>query len=125
MSTATKSALTRKLSTVSLRTENRYSFLADVVTNLESLGMHVENNVTVRIDGRNFRVDMIATAKTGESVAIEIDRSSPRSRSIMKLRELAHRGTEGVVLLRMPKKPTSYTEGGIDIIPANGKGASC
>ncbi|HFP5104995.1 TPA: hypothetical protein ACHICR_005133 [Escherichia coli] len=113
------------MSTVPLRTEERYSFLADVVTLLESQGMHVASNVTVRIDGRNFRVDILATAKTGGSVAIEIDRSSPRSRSVMKLRELARRGTEGFVLLRMPKKLTSYSDAGIDIIPANGKGASC
>ncbi|EMK8048878.1 hypothetical protein V9P16_003514 [Escherichia coli] len=125
MSAAPKSALIRTLSTVPLRTEERYSFLADVVTILESQGMHVASNVTVRIDGRNFRVDILATAKTGGSVAIEIDRSSPRPRSVMKLRELARRGTEGFVLLRMPKKLTSYSDAGIDIIPANGKGASC
>ncbi|ENX6867200.1 hypothetical protein ABMN50_RS27310, partial [Escherichia coli] len=83
MSAATKSALIRTLSTVPLRTEERYSFLADVVTILESQGMHVASNVTVRIDGRNFRVDILATAKTGGSVAIEIDRSSPRPRSVM------------------------------------------
>ncbi|EPS4774844.1 hypothetical protein ACVFLQ_005773, partial [Escherichia coli] len=69
MSTATKSTLIRTLSTVPLRTEDRYSFLADVLTILESQGMHVARDVTVRIDGRNFRVDILATAKTGESVA--------------------------------------------------------
>ncbi|EJJ3922769.1 hypothetical protein NI479_004897 [Salmonella enterica] len=86
---------------------------------LRGKGYAVQRNYTVDMgDGRKWRVDYMITAPSGERCAIEIDRRSPRSRSIMKLRTLTSMQIPGFVLLRDGKNPLRYSVDGVDVIRA-------
>lgn len=86
---------------------------------LRGKGYAVQRNYSVDMgNGRKWRVDYMITAPSGDQCAIEIDRRSPRSRSIMKLSTLASMQIPGFVLLRDGKNPLRYSVDGVDVIRA-------
>ncbi|EAO0751698.1 hypothetical protein DLP04_24535 [Salmonella enterica] len=86
---------------------------------LRGKGYAVQRNYTVDMgDGRKWRVDYMIFSPSGDRCAIEIDRRSPRSRSIMKLRTLTSMQIPGFVLLRDGKNPLRYSVDGVDVIRA-------
>jgi len=64
---------------------------------LISLGYHVQLEVEIRVEGRNGRIDLVAT-KGDEVLAVELDRRSPRKKSLVKLEH--YPATRRMVLLR-------------------------
>lgn len=66
--------------------------------NLTEAGWNVRNEVPVIYGGGRGRLDMVAEAPYGETVAIESDAASPRKKSIAKL--LAYEADHRVVVLR-------------------------
>ncbi|EAB1499799.1 hypothetical protein FEN12_17275 [Salmonella enterica] len=86
---------------------------------LRGKGYAVQRNYTVDMgNGRKWRVDYMITASNGDQCAIEVDRCSPRERSVLKLCMLRDQGIPGFVLLRDGKKPMRYSVDGVDVIRA-------
>ena len=71
---------------------------------LKALGYHVSVNEARRVDGIQRVVDLVARdVEAGITVALELDRGTPRRRSITKVRSYGH----GLVLLREPDRKYS------------------
>jgi hypothetical protein len=64
---------------------------------LKALGYHVKRNEARFIDGHQRAIDLVARDQ-GITIAIELDRATPRRRSIAKVKSYGH----GLVLLREP-----------------------
>ncbi|EID5174428.1 hypothetical protein LB703_001268 [Salmonella enterica] len=99
--------------------EFRKTFESELEDRFNGHGYAVQRNHSVDMgSGRKWRVDYVITAPNGDQCAIEIDRRSPRSRSIMKLRTLASMQISGFVLLLDGKNPLRYSVDGVDVIRA-------
>lgn len=85
---------------------------------IKSQGYHLQRNFSISISGgRKGFIDCLVTSPDGQQCAIEVDKRTPRSRSLMKLSELPE-GISGFVLLKDGRHPLRYSEGGIDVIRA-------
>lgn len=85
---------------------------------LKSEGYRLKRRFTVNLsNGRKGFTDYLVTSNDGQKCAIEVDKASPRERSIRKLNELPD-GISGFILLRYGERPSSYIDNGIDIIRA-------
>lgn len=71
--------------------------------------------VADRGDGRRGRVDLYVTDSTGSACGIEIDRKSPREKSVFKLQQLP----SGFILLRDSGVADRYEIAGIPVVNAN------
>lgn len=99
--------------------EFRGMLLNELEDKLRGKGYAVQRNYTVDMgNGRKWRVDYMITASNGDQCAIEVDRCSPRERSVLKLCMLRDQGIPGFVLLRDGKKPMRYSVDGVDVIRA-------
>lgn len=99
--------------------ELRGMFVHELEDKLRGKGYAVQRNYTVDMgNGRKWRVDYMITDPNGDQCAIEIDRCSPRERSVLKLCTLSDRGIPGFVLLRDGKNPLRYSVDAIDVIRA-------
>ncbi|HBB9769170.1 TPA: hypothetical protein JLV93_003151 [Escherichia coli] len=110
--------------------KDKVTFDYVLAAKLRDAGLAIERNYPVDLGNckRGF-VDIMVTAPSGEQCAIEVDKASPRARSILKLRRLKQYGIPGVVVLRCSRTPNQYITDEIDVIPATGKlrskGAVC
>ncbi|OKB69239.1 hypothetical protein BMT51_30030 [Escherichia coli] len=110
--------------------KDKVTFDYVLAAKLRDAGLEIERNYPVDMGNckRGF-VDIMVTAPSGERCAIEVDKASPRARSILKLRRLKQYGIPGIVILRCSRNPGQYVTDEIDVIPATGKprikGASC
>ncbi len=85
---------------------------------IKSEGLHLQRNFTIKLsNGHKGFVDYLVTTPDGQQCAIEVDKRSPRNRSMMKLHELPA-GMSGFVLLKDGKHPLRYSENSIDVIRA-------
>lgn len=99
--------------------EFRGMLMNELEDKLRGKGYAVQRNYTVDMgNGRKWRVDYMITASNGDQCAIEVDRCSPRERSVLKLCMLRDQGIPGFVLLRDGKKPMRYSVDGVDVIRA-------
>ncbi|HAG0017534.1 TPA: hypothetical protein G8O67_004920 [Salmonella enterica] len=99
--------------------EFRVMLLNELEDKLRGKGYAVQRNYTVDMgNGRKWRVDYMITASNGDRCAIEVDRCSPRERSVLKLCMLRDQGIPGFVLLRDGKEPRRYSVDGVDVIRA-------
>ncbi|EJQ0414234.1 hypothetical protein NZI56_004307 [Escherichia coli] len=110
--------------------KDKVTFDYVLAAKLRDAGLASERNYLVDMgNGKRGFVDIMVVAPSGERCAIEVDRASPRARSILKLRRLKLYGIPGIVLLRCSRNPDQYVCDEIDVIPATGKsrskGASC
>ncbi|EOC0702413.1 hypothetical protein ACIU3Q_005615 [Salmonella enterica subsp. enterica serovar Kokomlemle] len=97
----------------------RGMFQHELENKLRGKGYAVQRNYTVDMgNGRKWRVDYMITAPNGEQCAIEVDRCSPRERSVRKLCMLRDQGIPGFVVLRDGKEPLRYSVDGVDVIRA-------
>lgn len=85
--------------------DNAARALVQVETCLGANGYNVEREFVVP-DGR---IDMMVTALDGTQVAIEVDRCSPRKRSISKLSQLDDRIGRLILLRRRPVSKNKQT----------------
>ncbi|EHC5871966.1 hypothetical protein JR782_002758 [Salmonella enterica subsp. enterica serovar Eastbourne] len=86
---------------------------------MKDAGLIITRNFRLDLEnGRKGYVDYLITDSDGDQCAIEVDKSSPRDRSVMKLRHLESKGIPGFVLLRYGKNPLRYSVDGVDVIRA-------
>ncbi|EAO5737896.1 hypothetical protein LZX53_004560 [Salmonella enterica] len=86
---------------------------------MKDAGLSITRNFRVDLEnGRKGYVDYLITDSDGDQCAIEVDKSGPRDRSVMKLRHLESQGIPGFVLLRYGKNPQRYSVDGVDVIRA-------
>jgi hypothetical protein len=101
-----------------IRSDDKVIFDYVMQRKIKAQGYHLQRNLTVSVGGgRKGFIDCLVTSSDGQQCAIEVDKRTPRSRSLMKLSELPA-GMSGFVLLKDGKHPLRYSEGGIDIIRA-------
>lgn len=118
MKTDLKQNLIALLEEQFIRSDDKVIFDYVMQKKIKAQGYHLQRNFTVSVgDGRKGFIDCLVTSPDGQQCAIEIDKRTPRSRSLMKLSELPA-GMSGFVLLKDGKHPLRYSEGGIDIIRA-------
>lgn len=69
--------------------KDKVTFDYVLAAKLRDAGLAIERNYLVDMgNGKRGFVDIVAVAPSGERCAIEVDRASPRARSILKLRRL-------------------------------------
>ncbi|HIB1682333.1 TPA: hypothetical protein ACWV7L_003310 [Salmonella enterica subsp. enterica serovar Muenchen] len=119
MNTVIKGDVIRLLEHQFTTGELRGIFARELEDKLRGKGYAVQRNYTVDMgNGRKWRVDYMITAQNGDQCAIEVDRCSPRERSVLKLCMLCDLGISGFVLLRDGKNPKRYSVDAIDVIRA-------
>ncbi|EFE4491890.1 MULTISPECIES: hypothetical protein [Enterobacteriaceae] len=118
MKTDLKQNLIALLEEQFIRSDDKVIFDYVMQKKIKAQGYHLQRNFTVSVGGgRKGFIDCLVTSPDGQQCAIEIDKRTPRSRSLMKLSELPA-GMSGFVLLKDGKHPLRYSEDGIDIIRA-------
>lgn len=118
MSNELKQNLIALLEEQFLKADDKVTFDYVMQKKIKSLGYHLQRNFTLNLSGgRKGFIDCLVTSPDGQRCAIEVDKKSPRKRSLMKLRELPE-GMSGFVLLRDGKHPLRYTADGVDVIRA-------
>lgn len=81
-------------------------------------GYHLQRNFIIKLsNGRRGFIDYMVTTPEGQQCAIEVDKKSPRARSIMKLKALPE-STSGFVLLRDGEHPLRSIAEGVDVVRA-------
>ncbi|HBC1013383.1 TPA: hypothetical protein IGZ65_005155, partial [Escherichia coli] len=100
-------------------TRDRVTFDYVLAAKVKDAGLMITRNYRVDLgNGRKGFVDYLITSATGDRCAIEVDRRSPRERSLMKLRRLHEQGIPGFVLLRNGREPLRYSVDGVDVVRA-------
>ncbi len=96
-------------------TDNASMAQQEITEYLRTLGYSVILEYHIRYDAIDGRIDIVAK-KDGRTLAIEVDRSSPRKKSLIKLHlyKEQHKNCECYVLLRGYKQ--QYIQNGIKII---------
>lgn len=96
-------------------TDNAAVAQQEVAEYLRALGYSVMLEYHISYDATDGRIDIVAK-KDGHALAIEVDRSSPRKKSLVKLNlyKEQHKNCECYVLLRGYKQ--QYIQDGIKII---------
>jgi hypothetical protein len=79
--------------------------------------VHREHRIADRGDGYAGKVDLVVSHPV--KLALELDRASPRQKSLDKLRVLAHDGYAGVVLCRVGESFAWRQQGEIAIYAAS------
>ncbi len=101
-----------------IRSDDKVVFDYVMQKKIKSQGYHLQRNFSISISGgRKGFIGCLVTSSDGQQCAIEVDKKSPRKRSLMKLAQLPE-GMSGFVLLRDGKHPLRYSENGIDVIRA-------
>ncbi|WGE30502.1 hypothetical protein PHA77_07835 [Edwardsiella tarda] len=100
------------------KTDDKVTFDYVMQKKIKSQGYHLQRNFTISLSGgRKGFIDCLVTSSDGQRCAIEVDKKSPRKRSLMKLRKLPA-DISGFVFLRVGGLPLRYTADGIDVIRA-------
>ena len=99
-----------------IRSDDKVVFDYVMQKKIKSQGYHLQRNFSIS-GGRKGFIDCLVTSSDGQQCAIEVDKNSPRNRSLMKLAQPPE-GMSGFVLLRDGKHPLRYSENGIDVIRA-------
>ena len=118
MSTELKQKLIALLEAQFIRSDDKVTFDYVMQRKIKSLGYHLQRNFAISLSGRRRGfIDCLVTTPDGQRCAIEVDKKSPRKRSLMKLADLPA-DMSGFVLLRDGKHPLRYVENGVDVIRA-------
>ncbi|HDX8765761.1 TPA: hypothetical protein RQO54_002664 [Klebsiella michiganensis] len=118
MSTELKQKLIALLEEQFIRSDDKVTFGYVMQRKIKSLGYHLQRNFAISLSGRRRGfIDCLVTTPDGQRCAIEVDKKSPRKRSLMKLADLPA-DMSGFVLLRDGKHPLRYVENGVDVIRA-------
>ncbi|MBS3049207.1 hypothetical protein [Enterobacter mori] len=118
MNTDLKQKLIVLLEEQFIRSDDKVTFDYVMQKKIKSQGYHLQRNFAVVLsDGRRGFIDCLVTSPDGQKCAIEVDKRTPRNRSLMKLGELPT-GMTGFVLLKDGKNPLRGSESGIDVIRA-------
>lgn len=118
MSTELKEKLIALLEEQFHKSDDKVTFDYVMQKKIKSQGFHLQRNFAISLGGtRKGFIDCLVTAKDGQRCAIEVDKRSPRIRSLAKLKALPD-GVSGFVLLRDGKEPLRHTADGVDVIRA-------
>lgn len=118
MSTELKQKLIALLKEQFIRSDDKVTFDYVMQRKIKSLGYHLQRNFAISLSGRRRGfIDCLVTTPDGQRCAIEVDKKSPRKRSLMKLADLPA-DMSGFVLLRDGKHPLRYIENGVDVVRA-------
>lgn len=118
METELKAKLIALLEEQFIRSDDKVIFDYVMQKKIKTQGYHLQRNFAISlIGGRRGFIDCLVTSPEGQQCAIEVDKKTPRSRSLVKLKQLPA-GVSGFVLLRDGKHPLRYVADGVEVIRA-------
>ncbi|CNH89298.1 hypothetical protein ACS78V_17765 [Yersinia enterocolitica] len=118
MSKELKQKLIALLEEQFIRSDDKVTFDYVMQRKIKSQGYYLQRNFAISVaSGRKGFIDCLVTSPDGQQCAIEIDKKSPRCRSLMKLNVLPD-GMSGFVLLMDGRHPLRYIADGVEVIRA-------
>ncbi|HFO2530952.1 TPA: hypothetical protein ACHJX8_000482 [Yersinia enterocolitica] len=118
MSRELKQKLIALLEEQFIQSDDKVTFDYVMQRKIKSQGYYLQRNFAITVSsGRKGFIDCLVTSPDGQQCAIEIDKKSPRSRSLMKLNVLPD-GMSGFVLLMNGRHPLRYIADGVEVIRA-------